>query len=174
VESLVGRFAERAAEVGVQVEVAATAQDAAGLVATTLARRALRTVAVWRTPDLAPVLDRLRLDGFVLLEPGTPPARLAEADAGLTAADWGIAETGTLVLPSGPDRPRLASLLPPVHVAVLRADRVLPDLPALFARTEALPSALALVTGPSRSSDIGLTPVLGAHGPMEVMVVVVG
>jgi L-lactate dehydrogenase complex protein LldG len=84
---------------------------------------------------------------------------------------WGVAETATLVLPSGSQQPRLASLLPPVHVAVLAADRILPDLHALFDDAGALPSALTLVTGPSRSADIGLTAVLGAHGPMEVYVV---
>jgi len=98
---------------------------------------------------------------------------VAGADAGITSAEWGIAETGTLVLACGPDQPRLASLLPPAHIAILRADRILPDLPAFFARCGALPSALTLVTGPSRSADIGFVPVLGAHGPMAVAVFVI-
>ncbi len=168
------RFIARAAQLGVRVEVAATAGDAADRITALLAERRARTVAVWTTPELAPVLDRLRTAGVDLVLPGAPPERVAEADAGVTGAEWGIADTGTLVLASGPDRPRLASLLPPVHIALLDAERVLPDLPALFGRTGVLPSTLTLITGPSRSADIGLVPVLGAHGPMEVVVVLVG
>jgi L-lactate dehydrogenase complex protein LldG len=111
--------------------------------------------------------------GIAILTPGTPPDDVAHADIGITGADWGIAETATLVLPSGPDAPRLASLLPPRHLAVLRADRILPDLHALFQRVDALPSALTFITGPSRSADIGLVPVLGAHGPLEVTVLII-
>lgn len=168
------RFVARAAQLGVRVEVAATAGDAADRIAALLAERRARTVAVWTTPELAPVLDRLRTAGVDLVLPGALPERVAEADAGVTGAEWGIADTGTLVLASGPDRPRLASLLPPVHIALLDTERVLPDLPALFGRTGALPSTLTLIAGPSRSADIGLVPVLGAHGPMEVVVVLVG
>jgi L-lactate utilization protein LutC len=172
-QEILRRFVARAAQVGVRVESAATTGDAADRIAALLAERRARTVAVWATPDLAPVLDRLRTAGVDLVQPGAPPERVAEADAGFTGAEWGIADTGTLVLASGPDQPRLASLLPPVHIALLDAERVLPDLLALFERTGALPSTLTLITGPSRSADIGLVPVLGAHGPMEVVVVLV-
>jgi L-lactate dehydrogenase complex protein LldG len=56
---------------------------------------------------------------------------------------------------------------------VIRGDRILADLPALFERCGSLPSALTFITGPSRSADIGFVPVLGAHGPMEVTVFIV-
>jgi len=131
-------------------------------------------VAVWDTPDLAPVLDHLRAAGIEILAPGSPVAALAQADAGVTGAEWGIAETATLALASNPQQPRLASLLPPVHLVILRADRIVPDLHAFFVRCGALPSSLTLITGPSRSADIGSVLVLGAHGPTEVVILLIG
>jgi L-lactate dehydrogenase complex protein LldG len=96
---------------------------------------------------------------------------------GLTGADAGLAETGSLVLASGPGRGRLASLLAPVHVAVLRRDRILYSLPDLFRRRPdlaAMPgSNLVCITGPSRTADIEQTLSRGVHGPREVHVVLV-
>jgi L-lactate dehydrogenase complex protein LldG len=173
----VALFAERARAVGAEVDVVSI-DGAAGWAATWCAARAVRRAVVWNTPELAPLRDRLQSDGIETVSPHLVAARawpdaVAAADAGITGAEWGIAETGTLVLGCGPDQPRLASLLPPAHLAVLRADRILPDLPALLARTMGLPSALTLVTGPSRSADIGLVPVFGAHGPMVVAILIV-
>lgn len=87
-------------------------------------------------------------------------------------AVYGLADTGSVVLVASPEEPRARSLLPPVHVSLLREDRILPGLPELFAAVgEALPSALAIVTGPSRSADIEQTLTVGVHGPGEVHVV---
>jgi L-lactate dehydrogenase complex protein LldG len=169
----VGVFVERAREVGMRVDSVASSVEAAGRVAAFCEERGVRRAAVWTTTEIAPIVDRLAGGGVEIVPPGSSVEQVAGADLGLTGVAWGIAETATLVLPSGPRQPRLTSLLPPVHVAVLAADRILPDLHALFADPGALPSALTLVTGPSRSADIGLTAVLGAHGPMEVYVVLI-
>lgn len=98
---------------------------------------------------------------------------LPEAEVGITVADYGLAETGTLVLLAAPERPRSGSLLPPVHVAVLPEDRVLGDLFDLWEWVDDLPSALTLVTGPSRSADIEMSLAVGVHGPGTVHVVLV-
>jgi L-lactate dehydrogenase complex protein LldG len=176
-------FVERGRAVAATVEICATVDDAAVQAAAWLAARGARRVVAWDDPDVSSITGRLAASGFEITLPGVPPEVVARADAGLTGAAWGIAETASLVLPADPQRPRLFSLLPPLHVAVLRAGRILPDLPALFKHLQAtgpsglphatLPSALAFVSGPSRSADIGLVPVQGAHGPMEVMVLVV-
>jgi L-lactate dehydrogenase complex protein LldG len=93
-------------------------------------------------------------------------------DAGVSEASWGIAETGSVVLEASVDEPRSRSLLPWVHVSVLREDRVVADLDELLARVrDDLPSALAIVTGPSRTADIEQTLMVGVHGPGEVHVV---
>jgi L-lactate dehydrogenase complex protein LldG len=92
--------------------------------------------------------------------------------AGVSEASYGLADTGSVVLAASSTEPRARSLLPPVHVSLLREDRVLPGLRELFeALGGELPSALAIVTGPSRSADIEQQLVVGVHGPGEVHVV---
>jgi L-lactate dehydrogenase complex protein LldG len=95
-------------------------------------------------------------------------------DAGVSEAIYGLADTGSVVLAASPEEPRARSLLPAVHVSILREERVLPGLAELFeALGGELPSALAIVTGPSRSADIEQQLVVGVHGPGEVHVVLV-
>jgi L-lactate dehydrogenase complex protein LldG len=168
----VGVFAERARELGVAVE-AVTLEAMPARVAVWCAERNVRCVLVWDTPQMGPVREALDRARVRIVGQQAPIDDLAAADAGITGAEWGIAETGTLVLATDPMRPRLTSLLPPRHLAVIRADRIVSDLPALFDHCGVLPSALTLISGPSRSADIGFVPVLGAHGPMEVAVLVV-
>jgi L-lactate dehydrogenase complex protein LldG len=91
------------------------------------------------------------------------------ADVGLTSADYGIAETGTLALLAAPGQGRAVSLLPLVHIAVLRESDIVYELSELFERIgkehEELPSALTFITGPSRTADIELVLTVGVHGP---------
>jgi L-lactate dehydrogenase complex protein LldG len=92
--------------------------------------------------------------------------------AGVSTALYGLASTGSVVLASSVDEPRGRSLLPDVHVTLLLEDRILPGLDELFAALgRDLPSALAIVTGPSRSADIEQKLAVGVHGPGEVHVV---
>jgi L-lactate dehydrogenase complex protein LldG len=92
--------------------------------------------------------------------------------AGVSEALYGLADTGSVVLAASPEEPRGRSLLPVVHISLLREDRILPGLDELFAAVgEQLPSALAIVTGPSRSADIEQRLTVGVHGPGEVHVV---
>jgi L-lactate dehydrogenase complex protein LldG len=87
-------------------------------------------------------------------------------------AIYGLADTGSVVLASGPEEPRARSLLPEVHISLLAEERILPGLEELFAALgRDLPSALAIVTGPSRSADIEQSLTVGVHGPGEVHVV---
>jgi len=92
--------------------------------------------------------------------------------AGVSHALYGLADTGSVVLGASPDEPRARSLLPAVHVSLLAENRILPGLAELFeALGDDLPSALAIVTGPSRSADIEQQLVVGVHGPGDVHVV---
>jgi L-lactate dehydrogenase complex protein LldG len=106
----------------------------------------------------------------------------ARAGIGVTGADFALAETGTLILLSGPGRPRSTSLLPETHVAVFGPDRLLETLDQVGIMLEALhadpadPGAggmISLITGPSRTADIELTLTRGVHGPREVHAVFV-
>jgi L-lactate dehydrogenase complex protein LldG len=94
------------------------------------------------------------------------------AGAGVSNAIYGLADTGSVVLAASPDEPRANSLLPDVHITLLAEDAILGGLDELFAAIEdELPSALAIVTGPSRSADIEQKLAVGVHGPGEVHVV---
>jgi L-lactate dehydrogenase complex protein LldG len=96
---------------------------------------------------------------------------------GISGVFAAIAETGTLMMLSGPDTPASMHLLPETHVAVVPAERILAHYEDGFAlaRRERgqLPRATNLVSGPSRTGDIEQTIVLGAHGPYRVHVVIV-
>ncbi len=97
-------------------------------------------------------------------------------DAGVTGTEGGIADTGTLVLRPGAHEPRTLSLVPAVHVAVLRVSRLYAGLPAALralSPLEELPTNLLLVSGPSKTADIQQTLAYGAHGPKELVIVLV-
>ncbi|MCA1730815.1 MAG: lactate utilization protein [Actinobacteria bacterium] len=98
------------------------------------------------------------------------------ADVGLSTAEWAIAETGSLVLRSGPGRGRTVTLLPPTYVAVVPVDRVLRTVPEVIEKYAggSLPANVCFHTGPSRSGDIEMSLVVGMHGPGDVHVLLVG
>jgi L-lactate dehydrogenase complex protein LldF len=94
---------------------------------------------------------------------------------GLTGAQAAIAETGTLVLASGPGRPGSTSLLPEVHIAVLHEKDIYYNLPQVLKLQEIREAAsVALISGPSRTADIEMTLTIGVHGPGEVFVFLCG
>jgi L-lactate dehydrogenase complex protein LldF len=135
-------------------------------------------------PLMAATLRALRLAGIECVQPNLPRgstderqqaiASLADAQAGLTTAIAGIADTGTLVLGDGPGRSSLASLLPPVHVALLPVKRIHAGMQSWLAaggkRQIAEAANVALVSGPSRTADIEMTLTIGVHGPGRVLV----
>jgi len=163
-EGLVDRFIERATAAGVEVVPLSTRASLAPQVLDRINSAGIHAVTSWDDPLLQPIVDALRGAGVVITDDP------ASAGAGITTADFAISETGTLVLSAGPRWPRATSLLPPLHIAVLPEDRIVGTLFDLMPRLEALPSALAFVTGPSRTADIELIPVRGAHGPVAVAV----
>jgi len=107
------------------------------------------------------------------LLPGVPPVPPREAELGVSMAIGAVGETGSLLL-GAPDG-RLAQLLPPSHLVLVRADTVHATLAgALASLRAALPSALGLHSGPSKSADIGQVLVRGVHGPGRVVAVIIG
>ena len=139
-----------------------------------------------------PLLVRMQLDGvlaerritrtdsasLVGLSSDARREDMLAADIGITSASFAIAETGSLVMIAQPGQERLASLLPPVHVAIVERAQILPDLFDLFAELrragyDNLPSNLALITGPSKTGDIEMTLTTGVHGPGKWHVIVI-
>jgi L-lactate dehydrogenase complex protein LldG len=98
------------------------------------------------------------------------------AAMGVTSAALAVASTGSLLILPGPDSPRLTSVLPPVHLAIVPMDRLVPGLEEVMPKlSEAVErsSAPVLVTGPSRTSDIEMTTVYGVHGPKLLRILLV-
>ena len=96
-------------------------------------------------------------------------------DVGVSGVQAAIAETGTLVLDSSREKHRLLSLVPPVHIAVVRASQIFETLGealAFIQRDQEVSPIVTFVTGPSRTADIELTLAIGVHGPQELFVVV--
>jgi len=155
--------------------------DAAAAVVAIVAGAGARRVALSADPLLASlgVAEALGAAGVACIDPPRTlegvHAALPHADAGVTVPAYAVAETGTLVEVARPDQPRSLSLLPPIHVAVLRAEAVLPTLDDLFAALSAAPAerTLTLISGPSGTADIGLQHVTGVHGPGDVHLIVV-
>ena len=100
----------------------------------------------------------------------------AQADVGITSADYLLADTGSIVMISSPHEARMVSLLPPVHIAVVPRDRLLTGLDELFTlipNPEEITSSMVIITGPSRTADIEQILIKGVHGPGMVHVVLV-
>jgi len=96
----------------------------------------------------------------------------AAADVGLSGAGAALAETGSVLISSGPGQSRLATLLPPVHLALVPTSCLTPDIFTwTAARQAAPPSNLILVSGPSKTGDIEQTLVIGVHGPKRFIVI---
>ncbi|WP_431024595.1 LutC/YkgG family protein [Halomonas sp. H5] len=96
-----------------------------------------------------------------------------QTEAGLTSTGGGVAETGSLWLWPTPDEPRLLSLVPPIHIAVLDAEAIEDTLFEAMERhdwAEGLPTNALLISGPSKTADIEQTLAYGVHGPRELVV----
>ena len=170
---LVARFRERSERMSSTVDEVGDAHAVPQAVARYLAAHRLATRAVcW--PALADLPWQ---------EAGiAAAARPASGDdlLGITGCFCAIAETGSLVLCSGPDTPASTSLLPETHIAIVPATRVLLGMEEAWqlirsgpAAGQGLPRAVNFISGPSRTGDIEQTIVLGAHGPYRVHIVIV-
>lgn len=101
-------------------------------------------------------------------------------EVGMTRALAGVAETGTLVMAAGPDNPVTVNFLPETSVIVIPADALVGPYEAAFDKVRArygkgvMPRTLNLISGPSRTADVGGRLVTGAHGPRRLCVVLVG
>lgn len=99
---------------------------------------------------------------------------------GVSYAFGAVAESGTLMMLSGPDNPTTLNFLPDTHVVIVSAADVAGDYETLWTRLRdhygagVMPRVVNLITGPSRSADIEQTLILGAHGPRRLHVIVVG
>jgi L-lactate dehydrogenase complex protein LldG len=96
-------------------------------------------------------------------------------DCGITNVDYAVAETGSLVVRASAGNGRALSLVPALHVAVVEKSKILADLIDLFAALDrdGSGSAVSIISGPSKTSDIEMNLVVGVHGPIQVQVFLV-
>jgi L-lactate dehydrogenase complex protein LldG len=136
-----------------------------------VSENSIRKATLWHSPLLEQLGLEKALRGLSveLVSPNADKHAMALCDLGVTTADYLLPETGTLVLRSSAEKPRAVSLLPRIHLAIIRPEMLRPDLHQVFA--EAKDSRyLLFITGPSRTSDIELTVTLGVHGPQSLYV----
>ena len=99
-----------------------------------------------------------------------------QIDAGITSTYGAIAETGALILWSSEEEPRQMSLVPPIHIAVLQADKIFNTFLEVMQKENwaaGMPTNAFLISGPSKTADIELTLAFGVHGPKELIVLLV-
>ncbi len=171
-EQCVALFCDRVGEYRADVRRCAE-EDLAGIVASVGAERDARRLVApdgvprsWRSPALELVADE-----------GLSASELDQMDGALTGCTVAIAETGTIVLTASPSEGRRAvTLVPDLHVCVVRETQIVQLLPEALARIEDAgleTRPITFVSGPSATSDIELNRVEGVHGPRDLVVLVV-
>lgn len=180
---LAGLFRERAQAMSAVVHGPVTRHGAPRVVAGIAGGHGATTFICWDDLPVAGVASTLQSAGMRRLDHQVPDeGRTAHnvdygsLDVGVTGADAALAESGSLVLAHGPGRPRMASLIPDVHIALLDIATLQWTLahwagknPEIAANT----TNLVLVTGPSRTADIEQQLNLGVHGPRHVHIVMI-
>lgn len=190
--ALLDKLADMAAKGGWNVHRATGTEEALGYIES-IVQDSGATNVVRSAQD---VFDQVPVDSaltnlgakvtVVLRDDETPREVLREeirqSGVGITGADYALAETGSLIILPRKGLSRLVSLVPPVHIALVRAQDLLDTLDDLFLlrrleyhqRGGEMGSYLNFITGPSRTADIEMTIVEGVHGPKEVHMVILG
>ena len=190
--ALLDKLAEMAALGGWSVHRASGVEEAIGYIES-VARDSEATTIVRSAQDIfdeIPVdaaLTNLGLKVTTVLRDGENSREalreeIRRSDIGITGADYAVAETGSLIILPRRGLSRLVSLVPPVHIALVRPEEILESLDDLFLlrrleyhqRGGEMGSYLNFITGPSRTADIEMTIVEGVHGPKEVHMVILG
>ena len=137
-------------------------------------------VAVGTVPQALPLKESLRRKEITVIDWAAEPGLEAQysADASITDVAAAFAESGTIVCCSDPGHSRGLTLIPPVHIAIVRRSDILPDMIDFWARYKGIspidmPASMAFITGPSKTADIEGILVTGVHGPGVVHIVVI-
>ena len=190
--ALLDQLADMAAKGGWNVHRASGTEEAVGQIETIVKESGATNIvrSAQEVFDQVPVDAALANQGAkvttIIKDSDNPREVLREeirrSGVGITGADYALAETGTLVVLPRKGLSRLVSLVPPIHIALVRAEDLLETLDDLFLlrRLEyhqqggEMGSYLNFITGPSRTADIEMTIVEGVHGPKEVHMVILG
>jgi L-lactate dehydrogenase complex protein LldG len=178
-DSVFTTFETRATEVSAEVHRVTTRDQALDQIEAQLRAEGVQDrpsrYAVWAP---CPFLDTVDREALAARIPGlsfeATAERAAAARVGISQVDWAIADTGSIAQDATDIAQRLVSTLPPVHLALLPADRIVPDLATyLTVQRPADLTYLSLITGPSRTADIERVLTIGVHGPARLIILVV-
>jgi len=173
-QGLLDRFVEQARNLASMVYLPASQEEAIRVILDLLGTD--RSILAWdyKFIPLPGLAEAFAAQGIQVASQRDATVRL-----GITGADAALAATGSLVLLTGEGKPRLASLLPPVHVAVIQQSQILTDLETWVAALRQggvdafreIASAM-IISGPSRTADIAMQLILGMHGPGELHILI--
>ncbi len=182
-EDLQTLFRERAQDVDAVVHGPVGRHGVPRAVAGIAAGHQCRSFMAWEDLPASGVASALTAAGLTRVEGEVPVETRMEhqlgyrdLDLGVTGATAGLAESGSVVLEHRPGRPRMASLVPEVHVALLDLilmERTLVHWAHKFPESVANTANLVVITGPSRTGDIEQQLTLGVHGPKHVHIVLI-
>ena len=203
-QQLLDRFIEMAVPINLKVIVLEDEQTTAAAIADLVKQKDpewgdRKSVAAWQHP----LIERLNLaDALADQKVPVVVTEITDADSdevsalnarkrlrkqvidsyiGITAVDYGMADTASLVIRTRPGQARSVSLVPSIHIGVIQLDQIIWDLKELYAlisfdpevRKEGMTNCMTLISGPSKTADVEATMVRGAHGPREVYVYVI-
>jgi L-lactate dehydrogenase complex protein LldG len=180
---LINQFVEELTKVSGNAKIVDSEDAAKNFIMNFVEERGISSFAIWESELIQrlQIADDLQSKGLKLAHPSIKE-EMAKADVGITEADFAIADTGTIVLIANEKQPRTVSLVPPVHLAIVKSSLILRNINDLFATlassisektsAEEITSCMTFITGPSRTADIELNLTLGVHGPRELLVLI--
>lgn len=181
---LVELFRSRAESVSAVVHGPMSRHAVPGVVATIASEHSARRFMAWDDLGVAGIPSALAGAGLERVDHNVPDdGRMehnlgyAAVEVGITGSDGALAQSGSVILDHGEGRPRMASLIPDVHIVLLETGRIYRGLTDWVAESTFSPAGaanLVLVTGPSRTADIEQQLNLGVHGPRHLNVVMIG
>jgi L-lactate dehydrogenase complex protein LldG len=177
-EEQIALFAQNAAQLKADFRAVASPDEAGRVLATLARENNWKRVATHRHAPVSDLAEKLGLP-CLFTDAGYATADLESCDAAITGCDALVAQTGSVLVSGRSAGGRALSVLPPHHVVIAGRSQVVPDLAAALrlARQRYAPdwpSFLSFITGPSRTGDIERILVLGAHGPKQLTILLVG
>jgi len=194
--SLLNRMMEIGPSINTEIVPAETEADITAAIAGIAVDRKAewgdnKSIVTWNHPlvnslELSTVMTQLDIP-VISAQPDTGAKReeafrrqSETALMGVTSADFGLAETATLTMKTRGGQPLHVSLLPSIHIVVIRLEQILENLKELYTllkwdpeqQNEGITHSMSLITGPSKTADIEATLVHGAHGPRELIIFV--
>jgi L-lactate dehydrogenase complex protein LldG len=180
-DSMLEQFIDELLNVNAEVRRVNSRDELKSSITELVREKEITSFALWESDYLNALgLKSLLKEEGSALRKSSDKNALAQAEIGITDVDYAIADTGTLVLLTDGKRPRGVSLLPPIHLAIVREDKLIRNISELFIilkqqldNSSDISSCMTFITGPSRTADIELNLTLGVHGPKELYVFIV-